>query len=90
MLGFVECFVATHSCCNCECSKDELQTTFVEDPNKMRRKEDYPQLIQQLKEEQLANVKGIKKFCVLNNLESFHMMENRSVDLMHDLNEGNF
>lgn len=90
MLGFVECFVATYSCRNCECVKDELQTTFTEVPSKMRKKEDYHNLIQQLDEGRVANVKGIKKFCVLNKLKWFHMMENKSVDLMHDINEGIF
>lgn len=90
MLGFVECFVASYPCRNCECLKDELQTTFVEDPSKMRKKEYYPNLIQQLDEGGVANVKGIKRFCVFNKLKWFHMMENKSVDLMHDLNEGIF
>lgn len=88
ILGYVECFVATNSCRLCECTKDELQRTFVEDSTKMRQKSDYDELIHKLGDERCTNIKGIKTFCVLNRLQFYHMLENRSVDLMHDLNEG--
>lgn len=90
ILGFVECFVATNSCRQCECTKDEIQNVFVEDPSKMRRKEEYEDAIMQIDDDssKVLNIKGVKMYCVLNNLEFYHMLENRSVDLMHDVNEG--
>lgn len=88
ILGFVECFVATYSCRLCECTREEIQGAFVEDSTKMRQKSDYDELIHQLEDRQCTNIKGIKAYCVLNKLEFYHMMENRSVDLMHDVNEG--
>lgn len=32
--------------------------------------------------------KGVKKICEFNNLQNFHMLDNCSLDLMHDVNEG--
>lgn len=90
ILGYVECFVATNSCRLCECTREEIQKTFIEIPSKMRQKSDYNELIHQLENQDGSNVRGIKMFCVLNNLKFYHMMENRSVDLMHDMNEGKF
>lgn len=31
---------------------------------------------------------GVRRYCVLNDLEYFHMFQNPTVDIMHDLNEG--
>jgi len=35
-----------------------------------------------------ANITGIKETCAFNILQSFHAVENYSVDIMHDLLEG--
>lgn len=32
--------------------------------------------------------KGVKRPCALNELKYFHTLQNKSVDIMHDLNEG--
>jgi hypothetical protein len=37
-----------------------------------------------------ASLNGIKEECVFNQLESFKVYENHSVDIMHDLLEGVF
>lgn len=37
-----------------------------------------------------VNIKGIKAYSVLNDLKYFHMFDNRAVDLMHDMNEGQY
>lgn len=90
ILGLVECFVANYSCRICECKKEDLQGLFVEDVDKLRKKENYLGLIRELEEDEsnANNIKGIKTYCSLNDLEFYHMFENRSVDLMHDVNEG--
>lgn len=91
ILGFVECFVANYPCRICECARDEFQGLFVEDVGKLRKKEEYIDLIRELEDESDGvNIKGIKAYSVLNDLKYFHMFDNRAVDLMHDMNEGQY
>lgn len=79
IMGFVKFFVATYSCRICKTTK-QFET--------IRRKEDYGNTIKLLEEGIEENIKGIKKYCVLNDLKFYHILENHSVDFMHDLNEG--
>lgn len=36
----------------------------------------------------LKDTRGIKKYCIFNDLKYFHILDNFSVDIMHDINEG--
>lgn len=72
-------------------SKEECKNTAVEDVTKYGTKETYNQTIQQINESKnvdLKDTKGIKRYCVLNDLKYFHILDNMSVDIMHDLMEG--
>lgn len=89
ILGFVESFVAENCCRICECNRSsDFQTLFREDSNKLRQKSSYENQTDQLSECSDTVIKGIKRYCILNNLKYFHMLENPAVDLMHDVNEG--
>lgn len=66
-----------------------MQTIIVEHPNKMRTKETYADSLNQVEEnDSTTHVDGVKRLCVLNDIHFYHMLENSSVDLMHDFNEG--
>lgn len=91
MLGFVESFRAHYYCRNCECTNQECQLLEEELPTKLRQKHDYESLIplQNGKEDlDYQTSKGIKKYCVFNDLENYSIFENCTVDIMHDCNEG--
>ena len=36
----------------------------------------------------LQQDKGVKEHCVFNDIDNFHIAENQSIDLMHDVFEG--
>lgn len=91
IFGFVECFVATYFCRICELSSAECKTTVEEVADKLRRKSTYNLIVDQLNDDEKADykeTKGIKKRCLFNNLQNFHILNNCTVDVMHDLNEG--
>lgn len=90
ILGLVECFRATYFCRFCESTNVECQKAVREDSKKMRKEEDYMELVNKIdpKKRKFIESKGVKKFCVFNELRSFHSMRNFSADVMHDLLEG--
>lgn len=92
MFGYVECFQANYPCRLCSCLRDDMQQLFVEDVNLMRTKAEYNDIVKQLEDLNINsttnNIKGIKRYCAFNDLSYYHMLDNKSVDLMHDLNEG--
>lgn len=90
-LGFVESFQSFFYCRICELSKAECQRSVKEDPKMLRNKEKYMKQIAIIDESEKVNysqTRGIKRFCLLNDLKYFHITQNISVDPMHDLNEG--
>lgn len=89
--GFSEGFNANYYCRICECHKEDCHSMTMEDKSKLRNKNDYNDmiaLIQANRKIDLTQSKGIKKYCILNDLNCFHILENLSVDLMHDVHEG--
>lgn len=89
--GFVESFTGTHFCRFCTASKKETETMTEEDPSKLRTIYDYEHHLDIIFESTKVNFKetiGVKRKCELNRLKYFHILRNKSVDVMHDLNEG--
>lgn len=84
MLGFVESFNSFYYCRLCKSHKKDMSMNFLEDNLTLRTRENYEQDLQ------LDNVSltGIKENSVWNKLQNFHVTENHSVDIMHDLLEG--
>lgn len=89
--GFSEGFNANYYCRICTCQKNECQNMTIENKEMSRNKEDYNDLIavaQANTKIDLTKTKGVKKYCVLNDLNYFHILDNFSVDIMHDIHEG--
>lgn len=90
-LGFPACFVSSHYCRYCMRSKDDCQTLCSDDGHYKRTKNDYAKQIKivELSEKVDFNeTKGVKMYCKLNDLDYFHILDNPTVDPMHDLLEG--
>lgn len=90
-LGFAEGFKCPYNCRFCENSSDEYQNFFNEKQCRLRTKESYSsnlKVIQTLTKIDYKQTFGVKRYCQLNDLKFYHMLENKSVDIMHDLNEG--
>lgn len=90
-LGFVQSFSATFFCRMCMCSKAETKKLSTALPEKYRTLSNYQEAIQIIKnssEVDFKKTKGIAEYCVLNDLENFHILTNWTADIMHDLCEG--
>lgn len=91
-LGFPENFSKTSFFCRyCESSKDECLALNENVPSKRRTKERYMSQIATIANSAKIDLKethGVKRYCELNNLKYFHMLDNMAPDIMHDLNEG--
>lgn len=82
--GFSESFKAKRFCRICSATESESQTMTIEDPNLVRTVKSYNNDILKNKFPET----GLKEQCVFNKVHKFHICENISVDVMHDLSEG--
>ena len=82
--GFVESFKANYFCRVCKVTSKESEELALENKEKLRTKSNYELDVQVAD----ASKTGIKEPCVFNNVKGFHITENISVDLMHDVLEG--
>lgn len=94
VLGFVECF-NSYFCRLCEISKVDSESLVKERADIMRTKESYQKcveaaskFIERGKPLNLKATKGIKRDCIFNRLQGFHVLDNITLDIMHDVNEG--
>lgn len=94
VFGFTESF-NSYFCRSCEISKSESETLTKERSDIMRTKDSYENclkiasgFIDRGKQINLKETKGIKRPCVFNDLEEFHILDNICFDVMHDVNEG--
>lgn len=94
MLGFVESF-NSYFCRLCEISKEESERLLKERTEIMRTKASYQNCVEAAsnfvdrgKSINLKTTKGIKRACIFNNLQGFHVLDNITLDVMHDVNEG--
>lgn len=90
-LGFVESFRANFFCRICTMPKKETESSIRESSYFLRTSSSYDALFQTNKEEVYTDYnesKGIKRYCILNDLKYFHVIESNSLDLMHDVLEG--
>ncbi|XP_041825358.1 uncharacterized protein LOC121629700 [Melanotaenia boesemani] len=91
LFGLVESFSARYCCRFCLAEKDDFQTEFSEESSKivLRTKDTYTAHCQEMAHNpSLPYVFGVKSSCLLNSLTYFHIAENFSVDVMHDILEG--
>lgn len=90
-LGFSGGFNSTYYCRKCECTQVECQYSTREDFTKKRTTEKYEEQILAIAEQEkikLKDTKGIKYYCALSDCNFFHILNNPTVDIMHDINEG--
>lgn len=90
-IGFVESFTGTNFCRFCTSSKKETESMTEEDKSKLRTIREYERHLNIISESTKVDFKetlGVKRECELNRLKYFHILRNKSVDIMHDLNEG--
>lgn len=88
LFGFVESFKAKHFCRICEATREQCSVSTSELPAEMRQIGDYDDQLRQLQNSTEKHVKGLKKGCLLNNIHNFHILRNKTVDMMHDVFEG--
>ena len=84
IFGFVESFNSTMFCRMCYADPDLIKTLTIEDESLMRTTENYENGIKNIN----MTKTGIKSECVFNQLHDFHVIENATVDVMHDFFEG--
>ncbi|XP_066589332.1 uncharacterized protein [Prorops nasuta] len=84
VLGFVESFKANYFCRICKMTYEETCTCVKEDLSKLRLTRNYEGDVT------LADIDktGIKEACVFNQVNGFHLLDNVTVDAMHDILEG--
>lgn len=90
-MGFAGSFGCDFNCRFCENTSREYQNIKNEGECRLRTEENYAMRLKAIESLTKVDYKvtfGIKRKCILNNLKHFHMLQNRSVDIMHDLNEG--
>lgn len=90
-LGFACSFTANYYCRFCLLSKEECQSTTNNDTSKNRTVEDYfdqLQIVENCERVVYTETKGVKYYCVLNDLQNFHLINNPTCDITHDHNEG--
>jgi len=82
--GFVKSFVANYPCRFCKASLNQIRYQTVEDKQLLRTVREYTNDLQKND----VSVTGLTEICVWNQLDSFHILQNMSCDIMHDVFEG--
>ena len=98
LLGFTESFASTNCCRMCYAGPEQIHTLKQEDESLLRTEEKYNEDIEYMKtcgnDNEISTISirssksGIKEECFFNELPHFHVIENPTVDFMHDLLEG--
>lgn len=81
ILGFSKGFNTEYYCRVCTVTKRNAQNLVNEEEEYIRTRNDYSNCV-------INSTFGIKEKCIFNEIPNFHVLENLSVDPMHDLLEG--
>lgn len=90
-LGFSGGFNAKKYCRLCLSPKTQCQSMTHESECILRTVENYEHSLDIVDNSEKVNYEetdGVKFYCVLSDLNYFHIVQNATVDTMHDLNEG--
>lgn len=89
-LGYVESFSANDFCHFCIADKDKCQVLFTDDQPDLtlRNKALHAKHCINVQDPTVPSSFGVKKTCILNDLQYFHVSDNHAVDIMHDILEG--
>ena len=84
LFGFVESFTANYFCRICRASSEETAIMIEKNQTLLRNSENYEADVK------LGNSSctGIKSQCVFHKITNFHVTENLTIDMMHDILEG--
>ena len=82
--GFVRSFTLSHCCRICNAGPTEWKKLKEEDEVLLRSKENH-ETDMQIRD---ISKTGVREQCIFNELEGFNVIENGSVDVMHDVFEG--
>lgn len=91
LFGFSGGFNANYYCRICTTKRQDCQQMVKEDSSTLRTIDEYDEVLLKIQSGEnlsLTAAMGVKSKCILNQLETFHVLRNASVDLMHDLFEG--
>lgn len=95
VFGFTKCFGAAYYCRIYICTNKECQRNTVEMTEKLRTKKHYNDETSKIKQSHDQGIKlkfkktfGFANYLVLNDLNFYHTIDNRSQDIMHDMFEG--
>lgn len=92
IFGFTKGFNSTYYCRICICTIQQSRSKTAELVCKIRSKKHYEEQIMKISQSQaklpLSETFGIANYCVLNDLNFYHIIDNRSQDIMHDIYEG--
>lgn len=89
--GLTECFIAGNFCRMCDFTKTEIDTAVVENKSRFRTIDKYQDAIEYVNSASKLDLKiskGVKFYCVLNELNNYHISRNYCMDIMHDMNHG--
>lgn len=90
-LGFVGSFRSSHYCRHCESSNAECEAMCKENIDTLRTVKKYNEqikIVDASEKVKYDQTKGVKYYCKLSNLKYFHIIDNPTVDIMHDICEG--
>lgn len=89
--GLSRSFSANHYCRFCLSHKKDCKHMTSENLSTIRTRGNYEAILARMAEMEISDLtetKGIEKKCALNGSKYFHIFENLSVDVMHDILEG--
>ncbi|KAL7291861.1 hypothetical protein TKK_0014423 [Trichogramma kaykai] len=84
MLGLVESFNSSIFCQHCLTSQTEKSNILLENECILRTIHNYDSLLSKNN----VKISGMKEKCIFHDIENFHMSQNISVDIQHDIFEG--
>jgi len=84
ILGFVQSFVACYPCRFCKTHRNVCHKQTIQDDNSLRNAANYLYDVAS----NSVSISGIRELCVWDQVYSFSVINNYSVDIMHDLLEG--
>lgn len=90
-LGFAGSFTASYFCRTCLADKSQTQIITKAKQLEIRTRDSYEEslaIIEESTNVKFEQTKGVKFHCVLDNLNYFDIMENKTADGMHDVLEG--
>ena len=84
LFGFVESFTANYYCRMCRASCEQASRMTMEDDSLLRNRDNYESDVKLQK----SSHTGIKSPCIFHKIANFHVTQNLTVDMMHDVLEG--